>query len=73
MLAAIFTGFSYIPGAESMRIIDFSVFSSMDWVPQFSFLQIFREDLVPVEGGSIGSYIGTIAVAYIPVAFVVFA
>ena len=73
VLAAIFTGFSYIPGAESMRIIDFSVFSSMDWVPQFSFLQIFREELVPVEGGSIGSYIGTIAVAYIPVAFVVFA
>lgn len=73
VLAAIFTGFSYIPGAESMRIIDFSVFTSMDWVPQFSFLQIFREELVPVEGGSIGSYIGTIAVAYIPVAFVVFA
>ena len=45
----------------------------MEWVPQFSFLQIFRGELVPLEGGSIGSYIGTIAVAYIPVAFVVFA
>ena len=32
VLAAIFTGFSYIPGAESMRIIDFSVFSSMDFM-----------------------------------------
>ena len=30
-------------------------------------------EFIPVEGSSIGAYIGTIAVAYIPVAFVVFA
>ena len=71
-LAAIFTGFSYLPGAEEMRIIDFTVFQSMEWLPGFTFLEIFGGELLPA-GGSIGAYIGTIAVAYIPVAFVVFA
>ena len=72
-LASVFTAFSYIPGAESMRIIDFTIFSSMEWYPHFTFLEVFDGSLTPAEGASIGSYIGTIAVAYIPVAFVVFA
>lgn len=76
-LAAIFTGFSYIEGAECLRVIDFSTFSTLGqasaWYPDFSFLTAFN-----VHGGgygdaNIGAYIGTIAVAYIPVAFVVFA
>ena len=71
-LAAIFTAFSYIPGAEAMRIIDFTIFQTMDWVPAFTFVEIFTEGALTAEGG-VGAYIGTIAVAYIPVAFVVFA
>lgn len=76
-LAAIFTGFSYIDGAEAMRIINFETFGTLGqasaWYPDFSFLTAFN-----VHGGgygntNIGAYIGTIAVAYIPVAFVVFA
>ena len=71
-LAAIFTGFSYLPGAEEMRIIDFTVFQSMAWVPDFTFIEAFVGANYTAEGG-IGAYIGTVAVAYIPVAFVVFA
>lgn len=71
-LAAIFTAFSYIPGAEAMRIIDFTIFQTMDWVPAFTFVEIFTEGALTADGG-VGAYIGTIAVAYIPVAFVVFA
>ena len=71
-LAAIFTAFGYIPGAESMRIIDFSVFLSMEWVPDFTFVEAFVGAEYAAEGG-IGAYIGTVAVAYVPVAFVVFA
>ena len=76
-LAAIFTGFSYIEGAEAMRIINFDTFATLKeasaWYPKFSFLTAFN-----VFGGgygdtNIGAYIGSIAVAYIPVAFVVFA
>lgn len=72
-VAAVFTGFSYILGAESMRIIDFTIFQSMDWVPEFTFIEAFVNADYVAEGSSIGAYIGTIAVAYIPVAFVVFA
>jgi len=40
----------------------------MEWVPEFTFIQAFRgfEDID-------AAYIGTVAVAYVPVAFVVFA
>ena len=76
-LAAIFTGFSYIEGAEALRVIDFSPFKTLGdgeaWYPSFSFITAFSGNYKAAEGGSIGGYIGTIAVAYIPVAFVVFA
>ena len=55
-------------GNEALMIIDFSAFSRIEWIPDFSFLKAF---------GAIGeltpAYIGTVAVAYVPVAFVVFA
>ena len=73
ILAAIFTGFSYIGGAEAMRIIDFSKFASMQWYPDFAFVSAIGEFKISESIGSMGAYIGTIAVAYIPVAFVVFA
>lgn len=76
-LAAIFTGFSYIKGAEAMRIIDFTAFSTLGqaeaWYPDFSFLTAFNVHGGGYGNANIGAYIGTIAVAYIPVAFVVFA
>lgn len=80
VLAAIFTGFSYIEGAECLRVIDFTPFTTLGnaeaWYPNFAFLTAFNVyggGYAAGEAGSIGAYIGTIAVAYIPVAFVVFA
>ena len=72
-LAAVFTGFSYIPGAEAMRIIDFTIFRSMEWLPDFTFIEALTDTSYFTDGTNIGAYIGTIAVAYVPVAFVVFA
>lgn len=76
-LAAIFTGFSYIDGAEFLRVIDFSTFNTLGqasaWYPDFAFITAFKGNYSAGEAGNIGAYIGTIAVAYIPVAFVVFA
>lgn len=74
VVAAIFTGFSYIEGAEAMRIIDFTKFEKMQWYPDLAFLQpILHPEIGFGEAGNFGAYLGTIAVAYIPVAFVVFA
>ncbi len=73
VMAAIFTAFSYIDGAEAMRIIDFEYYfnaSNIEWYPNFSFIKLFDGDF---GDANIGAYIGTIAVAYIPVAFVTFA
>ena len=73
VLAAIFTAIGTACDVNALKIIDFSLFKSMEWYPDFTFLQIFKGSLTPAEGSTIGAYIGTIAVAYIPVAFVVFA
>ena len=54
-------------------IIDFSKFNNMQWYPDFTFVEAFFKGGYDFGGGSLGSYIGTIAVAYVPVAFVVFA
>ena len=76
-LAAIFTGFSYIEGAECLRVINFDTFKALSqasaWYPDFTFVNAFKGGYKVADGGNIGTYIGSIAVAYIPVAFVVFA
>ena len=67
-LAVIFTMIGNAAGNEALKIVDFSAFSSMQWIPDFTFMKA-------IDGFSEinGTYIVTIAVAYIPVAFVVFA
>jgi len=67
-LALVFTLIGNATGNDALKIIDFSAFSSMQWVPDFTFLKAF-EGLSEIDG----TYIITIAVAYVPVAFVVFA
>ena len=66
--ATILTGVGFMFEIESFKVIDFSAFKDIQWVPSFSFVNAFKgfKDLS-------WSYVGTIAVAYIPVAFVVFA
>ena len=60
-------------GNEALKIINFSLFEDMQWYPDFTFLTAFKGDYKYGDVGSMGAYIGTIALAYIPVAFVVFA
>lgn len=74
-LAAIFTGIGYAANVDALKIIDFSKFLDIEWYPKnFAFVNAFvGADYNAGDVGSVGAYIGTIAVAYIPVAFVVFA
>ncbi len=55
-------------GTEALKVVDWSAFSNLKWVPEFTFLTAFK-GIKDING----SYIATIAFAYIPVAFVVFA
>lgn len=67
-VATVFTIIGNATGNEAFQIIDFSKFQNMQWLPDFTFLEAFK-GLKDING----AYIATIAVAYIPVAFVVFA
>ena len=68
IVALIFTLIGKNVGNDSLKILDFSAFSAMKWVPEFTFIEAFK-GLNAIDA----KYIATIAVAYVPVAFVVFA
>lgn len=70
LVAAIFTVIGNATDNPALQVIDFSVFHDMTLfsVPDFTFVSAFKG----IKELS-GSYIATIAVAYVPVAFVVFA
>ncbi len=68
IVAVIFTVIGNSTGNDALKIIDFSLFNNMQWRPDFTFLKAAK-GLKEVDA----KYIATIAVAYIPVAFVVFA
>ena len=77
-LALVFTVIGYIAGADALKVIDFAPFQNLVSegvkfttfisLPDFAFVEAFKgiKDFQ-------WSYVATIAVAYIPVAFVVFA
>ncbi len=68
ILASIFTVIGILTDNATLMIIDFEKFANMAWLPEFTFVEAFKGvkelDL---------AFIGTVAVAYVPVAFVVFA
>ncbi len=70
VVAAIFTVIGIKTGNDALRVIDFSVFHDMKLfaVPDFSFLMAAK-GIKNIDA----QYIATVAVAYVPVAFVVFA
>ena len=70
VVASIFTVIGIATNNVALQVIDFSVFSGMDIfaVPAFTFVEAAK-GLKDIDG----AFIATVAVAYIPVAFVVFA
>ncbi|MBO5714701.1 MAG: uracil-xanthine permease [Clostridia bacterium] len=71
-LAAIFTVIGNIAGIDALKVINFGLFKDIQWLPDFTFITAFSGGY-DFAGGSFWTYLGTIAVAYAPVAFVVFA
>ena len=70
VVATIFTVIGIASGNAALQVIDFSVFAGMGVVslPDFSFVMA-AQGLKDIDG----AFVATVAVAYIPVAFVVFA
>ena len=76
--ALIFTVIGYIAGADAMKVIDFAPFTALvsDGVKFTTFLSLPKFTFIEATKGFKDfewSYLATVAVAYIPVAFVVFA
>ena len=67
-LAAIFTVIGDITDTAALQIINFSAFKNMQWYPDFTFIEALK-GVKEING----AYIASIAVAYVPVALVVFA
>ncbi|MBE7083366.1 MAG: uracil-xanthine permease [Clostridiales bacterium] len=67
-VAAIFTAIGHLTDNETLMIINFGLFKDMKWRPDFTFVEAFK-GFKDIDA----AFIGTIAVAYVPVAFVVFA
>ena len=73
-IAAVFTLIGFAQGADELKVIDFSAFANMQWYPDFTFVKAFFGGAYNYgEVGSMGAYIVKIFMAYVPVAFVVFA
>ena len=68
LVATIFTVIGNAADIAAFKVIDFSVFKEMKWIPDFTFVNAFK-GVKDIDS----AYIGTIIVAYAPVAFVVFA
>ena len=67
-LATVFTLIGNATGNAALCLIDFEMFKEMQWVPKIVFIEAAKG-----FSGLDGKMIATLAVAYIPVAFVAFA
>ena len=73
VLASVFTVIGIITQNSALQIIDFSKFADMKWYPEFTFVKAFFNEPLDFGKGNFWGYLGTIIIAYVPVAFVVFA
>ena len=68
LVATIFTVIGLATENTSLQIVDFAKFQNIQWYPDFAIIKAIG-GFKQIDG----AYIGTVAVAYVPVAFVVFA
>ena len=72
-VAAIFTGIGFAANNDALKVINFGKFAAMEWLPKFTFIEAFNGFKDFTSAGQFFAYFGSVAVAYVPVAFVVFA
>ena len=72
VVAAIFTLIGIWTETPALQVINFGLFADMKLLPEFTFVEAFK-GLGDVADFNWGAFIATLVVAYVPVAFVVFA
>ena len=71
-LASTFTLIGTKCNIDALKLIDFSAFKSIKWIPDFTFVKAIQGIKEFESVGQFFSYLGLIAIAYIPVSFVCF-
>lgn len=72
LVATVFTIIGEVADKPELIIVNFRLFKDMAWLPEFTFVEAFK-GIGDVADFKWGAFIATIIVAYVPVAFVVFA
>ena len=72
-IALIFTIIGNATNNPSLMIINFEPFKHIKWIPDFAFINAFKGIKDFNSSSEFFSYLGVIAVSYVPVAFAVFA
>ena len=80
LVALALTGIGYAAQNDALKIINFDIFKNAGWgkfyggwCPEFTFVEGIKAFSDGSDFSKFGPYLGTLAVAYVPVAFVVFA
>ena len=71
-LASIFTIIGNSCDVDALKVIDFSIFKEIKWIPDFAFVKAIKGIKEFESVGQAASYIGLVAAAFIPVSFVCF-
>ena len=72
-VAALFTGFGYWFSNDALKVIDFTKFQHIEWIPKFVFVESFNGFKDFTSASQFFEYFSVLVVGYVPVAFVVFA
>lgn len=68
LVSSVFTVIGILAEIPELIVVNFGLFANMQWIPNFAFVEAFKGfDALSLE------YFVTVLVAYVPVAFVVFA
>ena len=73
IVALIFSLFGIIYDINDLKIIDFSPFQDIKWLPEFAFIKVFKGFQDFNDMSDFIKYFLTIFIGYVPVAFVCFA
>lgn len=72
-IAAIFTGIGMATNNDALKIIDFSLFNNIQWLPDLSIVKAIQGFKEFKSAGEFFEYFGVIALSFIPISFVSFA
>ena len=73
IVASLLTLIGNVSHIDALKIVDYSAFNNIKWIPDFAFLHLGKGFKDLIDSGEFGSYIILIVALYVPVSFACFA